>query len=104
MPAPNKQAQTDWDNRAEVDATLYASYIRYPATLGMAFDVVLVDGRARCFCMPEGFRLLRPGGILILHDAQRTEYHTAAAALGKPVFLTPWKQGQVCLVRKDDAR
>jgi hypothetical protein len=35
-----------------------------------------------------------------LHDAQRTDYHDALRAVGSPVFLTPWKQGQVCLLRK----
>lgn len=90
----------EWDNRAEVDRTLMASYIGFPRSLGGRFDLVLVDGRARCFCVAEGFDLLESGGVLVLHDAQREEYHAAMWRLGRPVFLTPWKQGQICLVRK----
>jgi hypothetical protein len=89
-----------WDARAEQDPTILASYVRFPSTLGRAFDFVLVDGRARRFCLKAGFELLRPGGVIVLHDAQREQYHDAVAALGRALFLEPWKQGQVCLVRK----
>ena len=85
---------------AETDASLLRSYVEFPASLGQSFDFVLVDGRARCFCMKAGFSLLRPGGVMVLHDAQRVEYHATAKSLGRAVFLEPWKQGQICLVRK----
>lgn len=90
-----------WNARAEREPELMASYVGKPRSLnGGAFDFVLVDGRARRFCIREGFDLLRPGGLLILHDAQRSEYHDVLRSLGAPVFLTPWRQGQVCLLRK----
>lgn len=43
----------------------------FPATLGTSFDFVRVDGRARSLCVREGFELLRPGGVLVMQDAQR---------------------------------
>lgn len=89
-----------WNLRAEYDPTLMVSYVSKPRSFGGSFDFVLVDGRARRFCIREGFSLLRPGGVLALHDAQREEYHDALHAVGTPLFLTPWKQGQMCLVRK----
>lgn len=90
-----------WNARAEHEPELMSSYVGKPRSLGGApFDFVLVDGRARRFCIQEGFALLRSGGLLILHDAQRTDYHDALQAQGAHVFLTPWKQGQVCLLRK----
>jgi Methyltransferase domain len=89
-----------WDLEAETNAALMRDYVAYPRTLGLQFDLVFVDGRARCFCMREGFSMLRSGGVLVLHDAQRPEYHETARALGRAVFLTPWKRGQVCLIRK----
>lgn len=91
-----------WAALAEDDASVLAAYVGFPRTLGIAFDLVLVDGRARCFCLREGFELLRPGGVIILHDAQRTQYHGALRSLGKAVFLEPWHQGQIALVRKPD--
>ena len=95
-----KQDIQAWDLLAETDRSLMRSYVAFPSSLGLTFDFVLVDGRARTFCMQEGFRLLAPGGVMILHDAQRTEYHAAARALGRATFLEPWHQGQVCLLRK----
>lgn len=101
-PGKHSEAETNaWNARAEHEPELMSSYVGKPRSLGgPAFDFVLVDGRARRFCIREGFQLLRSGGLLILHDAQRTEYHDALRAVGAPVFLTPWKQGQVCLLRK----
>ena len=43
----------------------------FAATLGTSFDFVRVDGRARSLCVREGFELLRPGGVLAMHDAHR---------------------------------
>jgi hypothetical protein len=80
------------------------AYIAFPATLGTDFDFVLVDGRARCWCVAAGWALLRAGGCLVLHDAQRPEYHGAIAALGvRATFLEPFHNGQICLVRKPEA-
>lgn len=47
------------------------------------FDIVLVDGRARASCLVHGARKVRPGGLLILDNAER-DYYTAMAgeALG----------------------
>ena len=100
-PAAGKKAEIiAWDLRAEHDLSLMKSYVAYPRTLGLTFDFILVDGRARNFCMKEGFGLLRSGGVMILHDAQRPEYRETACSLGRAVFLEPWKQGQVCVLRK----
>jgi predicted O-methyltransferase YrrM len=104
---PNVEAPTEskayWEfaARAELERGLFENYVDFPASLGMIFDFVLVDGRARAFCIEAGWTLLRPGGVLVVHDAQRTEYHGALEALrARPVFLEPWSGGQICLVRK----
>lgn len=98
--SPTQRQIEAWDAWAEQDASVLSAYVGFPRTLGLSFDLVLVDGRARCFCMREGFGLLRPGGVLVLHDAQRTQYHEALRSLGKAIFLEPWEQGQIALVRK----
>lgn len=97
---PTREERIAWDARAEVDPALMHTYVHLPETLGKKFDFVLVDGRARCFCLATGFALLRPGGVLVLHDAQREEYHAALNALATPTFLEPWEQGQLCVIRK----
>lgn len=49
----------------------YATVIRkYPP----CWDVVYLDGRARIACAREAMPKLRPGGLLVLHDANRIEY------------------------------
>jgi len=90
-----------WKARAERDPRILRDYVEWPARLGRRFDFVLVDGRARRFCLPAGFARLEPGGALVLHDAQRPEYHDALHALGPVEYLEPWVQGQLAIVRKD---
>ena len=89
-----------WDKRCEDEASAMATYVGFPRTQNVTPDLVLVDGRARVHCIREGFELLRPGGVLVLHDAQREAYHGALKACGHAVFLEPFKGGQVALVRK----
>lgn len=99
-PTAKREAMIAWSSRAESDRNVMRDYIDFPRSLRQRFDFVLVDGRARNFCMLEGYDLLAPGGILALHDAQRGAYHATLATLGRARFLTPWKQGQLCVLRK----
>jgi hypothetical protein len=39
-----------------------------------SFDLVIVDGRARELCLPLAFDKVRPGGFLLLDDADRPDY------------------------------
>lgn len=52
-------------------------YVNYPATLGRQFDFIFVDGRKRRRCLLEAKKLLKPGGVVFLHDAHRRYYHCA---------------------------
>jgi len=102
MPADGASRETiiAWDKRCEDEADAMATYVGFPRAQGVTPDLALVDGRARVHCIREGFELLRPGGVLVLHDAQREAYHGALHACGRPVFLEPFVGGQVALVRK----
>ena len=107
LPRDRKSTQAErdalqaWRTQAERDRSLMRAYIELPRSLpDPEFDFVLVDGRARSLCIREGFELLRPGGIAMIHDAQRSEYHDTLRDLGRPVFLEPWKLGQICFLRK----
>ena len=99
-PGHTRTKRRKWMLRAETDRSILADYIDFPATLGTLFDFVLIDGRARSLCARQGIDLLRPGGLLVMHDAQREEYHDALNEVGRAVFLEPWVQGQFCVVRK----
>jgi SAM-dependent methyltransferase/predicted O-methyltransferase YrrM len=53
------------------------SFYRYVMTakgLRGRFGVIFVDGRARVACMQVAWPMLIDDGIMVLHDAQRTEY------------------------------
>lgn len=50
------------------------------------FDVVLVDGRARCACLEIAQAKLKPGGLLILDDSARMMYQWAMARINWPVM------------------
>lgn len=63
-------------NHAEDRRVPMDDYIALPARLGR-FDVVLVDGRKRRRCTLEAKELLKPGGVVVVHDAYRPYYHCA---------------------------
>ncbi|MCE9528607.1 MAG: class I SAM-dependent methyltransferase [Planctomycetales bacterium] len=44
---------------------------------GEQFDLIMVDGNARAACLRQAKDLLAPGGIVMLHDAQRAWYDEA---------------------------
>lgn len=52
-------------------------YVEYPKTTGKKYDVILVDGRKRRRCLLVAKEVLRKGGVVFLHDAQRRYYHSA---------------------------
>lgn len=41
------------------------------------FDLIIVDGRDRMQCLEASIRILKPGGVLMLDDAQRERYERA---------------------------
>ena len=74
-------------------------YAEYVATIAewpdAHFDVVVVDGRERVRCLRESISKVRPGGLLILDDAERPRYRAAFDAVDWPHVtyrgLTPCK-------------
>ncbi len=50
-------------------------YIALPESLGGGYDLILVDARFRRRCLEVASRSLAPGGVVVLHDAQKPHYH-----------------------------
>jgi hypothetical protein len=69
---PNHQPWTDEHGDGSYDDL--ADYVEYPTSYG-PFDFILVDGRARSSCLAKAADLVSAGGLVVLHDAQRTYYH-----------------------------
>lgn len=52
----------------------FKDYIEYPSEHA-PYDLILIDGRARTQCLRKSVDLLSKEGIVILHDANRVQYH-----------------------------
>ena len=52
----------------------FTDYVRAIDDAAGAFDLVVVDGRARMACVRQAIPRLAPGGIVLLDNANRTEY------------------------------
>lgn len=51
------------------------AYINLPKESGKKFDIIIIDARFRRHCLQTAKEALAPGGIIIMHDAQKTHYH-----------------------------
>jgi hypothetical protein len=66
----------------------YAAYTWTPSRIADEYDFILVDGRDRKRCLETAIPLLRPGGFVAIHDAQREYYHCALERLPGGTFHT----------------
>lgn len=55
----------------------FRDYIEYPAQENILYDFILIDGRARVDCLNKSKEMLSDNGIVMLHDANRPQYHQA---------------------------
>lgn len=51
-------------------------YVTFPEKLNEKIDFILIDGRARKFCLITALKLLKDDGVVILHDANRKYYRS----------------------------
>ena len=68
-------------------------YVEFPSSLEKEFDLILVDGRKRRRCLESAATLVKPSGVVLLHDAQRKYYHCAFKSFKDHSFLskTLWR-------------
>lgn len=65
-----------WD----IDSENYGNYVIYADDIlecDFDFDYILVDGVARSLCIENSIRKLKPGGFLIIDNAERPAYWDA---------------------------
>lgn len=82
-PEPIEADQEDFQSEETFKSTKYIGYSfeeyvssiqRFPVN---SFDAIFIDGRARDACIQECLDWLRPGGLLILDNSDRSRYHQA---------------------------
>lgn len=52
----------------------FKDYIEYPLDKG-PFDYIVIDGRARSECLKKSFDIIADDGVVVIHDANRKDYH-----------------------------
>jgi hypothetical protein len=70
------------DRAADLD-----SYVDYPRSVGIHFDVIIVDGRKRRRCLLTALDMMAQHTVVLLHDAFRTYYHPAMQAYPVSRFI-----------------
>jgi len=71
LKTPNTYPWTDEFNDGSYSDLI--EYINYPRSTGQKYDLILVDGRARKYCVYES-KQLSNNGLVIIHDAERQGY------------------------------
>jgi len=51
------------------------NYVDFPRRFGKKFDVIIVDARFRRRCIQVAQEMLQTEGVVVLHDAQKKQYH-----------------------------
>lgn len=81
----------------------FREYVEYPATRE-AFDLILVDGRARSACLERGLSYLNGRGVLVLHDACRAQYHPLPAGFADSLLFRDYRtEGGLWIASQDKA-
>jgi len=52
-------------------------YCKFAAETGTKYDVIIVDGRDRVNCCINSITALKPEGVVVLDDSERTQYQSA---------------------------
>ena len=68
-------------------------YVSFPSNNGKKYDLIIVDGRKRRRCLLEAKKVLKEGGVVFLHDAQREYYRCAFSSypFGRFVSFNMWE-------------
>jgi predicted O-methyltransferase YrrM len=69
----------------------FRNYVEFPAGFG-EFDFILVDGRAREACLRQARYLLAPGGVVVLHDANRDFLHKPWELYPRQIFFQDYRR------------
>lgn len=65
------------------------------------YDLIFVDGKDRVNCLRHSLEIMKPDGVVVLHDAKRRQYQEGID-LFKHKFFTDF--GHTAILVNDDAR
>lgn len=55
----------------------FTDYVNFIDKIGLRFDIIFIDGRARQECLKIAKNYLNPNGIIVLDDSNRNRYEKA---------------------------
>ena len=64
-----------YTDRRDLKKVPMTEYINLPIELGKKYDFIFIDGAKRNKCMKIANEVLEDDGIVMIHDAQRIQYH-----------------------------
>jgi len=88
---PPNHSSLDTDPNSK-DAFLgFEEYVLFPEKLNIKFDFILIDGEARKHCLEVAPKLLKKNGVIVLHDANRKDYHKSFGIYRFRVLFKDWR-------------
>ena len=66
-------------------------YVQFPKKLNKKFNLSIIDARFRRHCVQIAREILSPGGVVVLHDAQKPHYHIGLDQFRYSIFLESGK-------------
>ncbi len=79
----------------------FKDYIHLPATKGLKFTKVLIDGRARKYCAKYLYDIIDENVVVFIHDFNRSDYQMAIKYYDI-IEITTEGQGIVALKKKQE--
>ena len=61
-------------------------YCKMPASMGLKFDIIIVDGRDRVNCCYQSLTALTEAGVVVLDDSEREKYAAAISFFNRDGF------------------
>jgi hypothetical protein len=65
----------------------FSEYVEAIDRVDGAFDLIVIDGRAREACLPRALHRLSPGGLIVFDNVERSRYRRAIGLLGNSVTV-----------------
>jgi predicted O-methyltransferase YrrM len=81
-PGERRPDSTAVSERAGHEHLDFGDYVTAIGDAGGAFDVIVVDGRARAACLAQAIPHLAVGGVIVFDNAGRARYRAAIEASG----------------------
>ena len=96
VPQNNPSVGSLGEDETVINFEDYKDYLEFPSQFA-SFDFILIDGRARKYCLVEALDFSKKNSIVVLHDAERKQYHQALEHYKYSFSFSDYTQGLIKL-------